>query len=223
MVAAREKFLGGDHFLPLVQSIVGLCHTHASGARFVMETGAGTGHYIARVLESLPLSLGLALDLSKFAARRAARAHVRLDAVVTDIRERLPVKSESVDLALNVFSPRPASELFRTLNREGRLIVAFPAQRHLKELRRSIEMLDIDVSKEPRISRALDPFFRRIETRLCQWEMRLQHEQLAALVLMGPSARHTEASTLLERMRGLESQLRVTGAVNLHVYGSKLE
>ena len=53
-------------------------------ARFVMEAGAGVGYYIAHVLEALPLSL--ALDLSKFAARRAARAHVRLDAVVTDVR-----------------------------------------------------------------------------------------------------------------------------------------
>jgi 23S rRNA (guanine745-N1)-methyltransferase len=218
MVAAREEFLGGHHFLPLAESIAELCRKHASGARFVMETGAGVGYYIAHVLQALPLSLGLALDLSKFAARRAARAHVRLDAVVTDVRERLPVKSESVDLALNVFAPRPASELFRTLNREGRLIVAFPAQHHLEELRRSIEMLDIDASKELRISRALGPFFRLLDTRLCQWEMELQHKQLAALVLMGPSARHIEVSTLLGRIAGLESPLRVTGAVNLHVY-----
>jgi 23S rRNA (guanine745-N1)-methyltransferase len=218
MVAARTKFLGEHHFHPLAESIAELCLKHAACARFVMEAGAGIGYYIAHVLEALPLSLGLALDLSKFAARRAARAHVRLDAVVTDIRESLPLKSESVDLALNVFAPRPASELFRILNSEGRLIVAFPAQHHMQELRRSIEMLDIDVSKELRISRALDPFFDLVDTRLCQWEMELQHKQLAALVLMGPSARHIEVSKLLERIAGLESPLRVTGAVNLHVY-----
>jgi 23S rRNA (guanine745-N1)-methyltransferase len=97
-----------------------------------MEAGAGIGYYIAHVLEALPLSIGLALDLSKFAARRAARAHVRLDAVVTDILETLPLKSESIDLALNIFAPRPASELLRTLNRDGRLIVAFPAQHHMQ-------------------------------------------------------------------------------------------
>lgn len=218
MVAARGEFLGGHPFLPLAESIAELCLKHAAGARFVMEAGAGVGYYIAHVLEALPLSLGLALDLSKFATRRAARAHVRLDAVVTDIRERLPVKSESADLALNVFAPRPASELFRTLNREGRLIVAFPAQHHLEELRSSIQMLDIDASKELRISRALDPFFRLLDTRLCRWEMELQHQQLTALVLMGPSARHIEASTLLREIAGLKAPLRVTGAVNLHVY-----
>lgn len=218
MVAARTEFLGGHHFRLLAESIAELCVKHAPGARVVMEAGAGVGYYIAHVLEALPLSVGLALDLSKFAARRAAQAHLRLDSVVTDILEKLPVKTESVDIALNVFAPRPASELFRTLNREGRLIVAFPAQHHMQELRNSIEMLDIDSRKEWRISLALDPFFRLLETRACQWEMELQQKQVAALVLMGPSARHIEASTLLGTIAGLNSPLKVTGSVNIHVY-----
>ena len=159
MVAAREEFLGGHHFLPLAASIAELCLKHASGARFVMEAGAGVGYYVVQVLKALPLSVGLALDLSKYAVRRAARAHARLDAVVTDLWERLPVKSGVVDLALNVFAPRPASELFRTLNRAGRLIVAFPAQHPLAELRSSTKMLGIDVHKELRLSRALTPLF----------------------------------------------------------------
>ena len=72
MVAARTKFLGEHHFHPLAESIAELCLKHAACARFVMEAGAGIGYYIAHVLETLPLSLGLALDLSKFAARRAS-------------------------------------------------------------------------------------------------------------------------------------------------------
>jgi len=69
MVAAREKFLGGRHFVPLAETIVDACRKHAAGARFIMGAGAGIGYYIAHVLEALPLSMGLALDLSKFAAR----------------------------------------------------------------------------------------------------------------------------------------------------------
>jgi protein-L-isoaspartate O-methyltransferase len=99
-----------------------------------MEAGAGVGYYVAQVLEALPLSIGLALDLSKYAVRRAARAHARLDAVVTDLRERLPVRSGVVDVALNVFAPRPASELFRTLNRDGRLIGHFRRNTTLRVL-----------------------------------------------------------------------------------------
>src|SRR3569833_2265755 len=115
MVAAREEFLGGHHFLPLAASIAELCLKHASGARFVMEAGAGVGYYVVQVLKALPLSVGLALDLSKYAVRRAARAHARLDAVVTDLWERLQVRYGVVDRALSVFEARPASELLRKM------------------------------------------------------------------------------------------------------------
>jgi len=143
---------------------------------------------------------------------------VRLDAVVTDILETLPLKSESIDLALNIFAPRPASELLRTLNRDGRLIVAFPAQYHMQELRGSIGMLNIDPRKEWRISQALSLSFRFLERRHCQWKMELQHDDLAAFVGMGPSARHVDLSTLPERMARFDSRVKVTGAVNIHVY-----
>ncbi len=103
MVAARGEFLCGHHFRLLAESIAELCVKHASSARIVMEAAAGTGYYISHVLDALPLTRGLALDLSKSAARSAARAHVRLDSVVTDILEELPIKTESVDIALNVF------------------------------------------------------------------------------------------------------------------------
>lgn len=218
MVAAREKFLGARHFLPLAETIVEACKKHAADTRLVMEAGAGIGYYIAHVLEALPLSLGLALDLSKFAARRAARAHVRLDAVVTDIFERLPLKSESVDLASNIFAPRPASELLRTLNREGRLLVAFPAEQHMRELRNSIGLLNVDPRKEWRVSRALDPSFRLLHTQHCQWDMELQHNDLEAFVLMGPSARHIDVSGLPGRIARLGPRVKVTGAVNIHMY-----
>ncbi|UWZ82026.1 class I SAM-dependent methyltransferase [Occallatibacter riparius] len=218
MVAAREKFLGERHFLPLAETIVEACKTHASDARFVMEAGAGIGYYIAHVLEALPLTVGLALDLSKFAARRAARAHVRLDAVVTDVIEKLPLKSESVDLALNIFAPRPVPELVRTLHREGRLVVAFPADQHMQEVRNAIGMLTVDPRKEWRISKSLHPSFRLLDAKRCQWKMKLQHNDVEAMVLMGPSARHIDASTVPARIARLDPRMEVTGAVNIHVY-----
>src|SRR5688572_30940209 len=39
----------------------------------ILDLGAGTGWYLARVLDRLPGRIGLALDLSKHALRRAAR------------------------------------------------------------------------------------------------------------------------------------------------------
>ena len=183
-----------------------------------MEGGAGTGYYIARVLEGLPKSLGLAIDLSKYAVRRAAKAHGRLSAVVADIWEGLPLKDHSIDLALNVFAPRPAGELFRTLHRNGKLIVAIPTHQHMAELRDPLGLLEVDRNKKLRLARALDPFFTQLERRSCRWNMKLNHQQVAYLVGMGPSARHHNPATLAGRIEMLPPTVSVTGTVEVHVY-----
>jgi 23S rRNA (guanine745-N1)-methyltransferase len=218
MVGARAEFLGAGHFLPLANALAALSQDHAVGARLIMEAGAGTGYYIATVLDALPTSVGLALDLSKYAVRRAARAHGRLNAAVADVREDLPLKDHSVDLALNVFAPRPARELFRTLHPMGKLIIAIPADQHMTELRDSLGLLEVDRKKELRVARALDPFFTQLERRSCCWNMRLNHRQIASLVGMGPSARHNSPATLGGRIAMLPPTLSITGAVEVRVY-----
>src|SRR6185437_10458249 len=114
--------------------------------------------------------------------------------------------------------PRPASELHRILHRHGRLIVAFPAPHHMQQVRDAIPMLNIDPSKESRISRTLDSGFRLAHRRSCQWTMDLQHNDLSAYVRMAPTARHTEPSTLPAKIAQLPSPRKATGAVNIHVY-----
>ncbi len=218
MVAARAEFLGTGHYLPLANALAELSQGHAAGARLIMEAGAGTGYFITRALDALPGSLGLAIDLSKYAARRAARAHVRLNAAVADIWQGLPLKDHSIDLALNIFAPRPAHEFFRALRRDGKLIIAIPIDRHLVELRGSLGLLEVDRNKEQRVAHALNPFFTRVERRFCRWNMELNHQQMMYLVGMGPSARHIDPATLAARVATLPPAVSVTGAVDIHVY-----
>jgi 23S rRNA (guanine745-N1)-methyltransferase len=218
MVGARAEFLAAGHYLPLANVLVELSNDHAVGARLIMEAGAGTGYYIASVLDVLPKSLGLAIDLSKYAVRRAAKAHVRLNAAVADIWEGLPLKDHSIDLALNVFAPRPAHELFRTLRRNGKLIIAIPTYQHLAELRDSLGLLEVDRNKELRVARALGPFFTQLERRFCRWNMKFNHQQIAYLVGMGPSARHNNRATLAGRIEMLPPTVSITGAVEVRVY-----
>lgn len=218
MVGARAEFLGAGHYLPLANVLVELSKDHAVGARLIMEAGAGTGYYIASVLDALPKSLGLAIDLSKYAVRRAAKAHGRLNAAVADIWEGLPLKDHSIDLALNIFAPRPAHELFRTLRSNGKLIIAIPTYQHMAELRDSLGLLEVDRNKELRVARALHRFFTELERHFCGWNMKLNHQQLTYLVGMGPSARHNNPATLAGRIDMLPPTVSVTGAVEVRVY-----
>ena len=43
----------------------------------------------------MPDYLGLAVDLSKYAARRAAKVHARVDSIVGDVWDRLPIAEEA--------------------------------------------------------------------------------------------------------------------------------
>lgn len=218
MVSARRTFLMAGHYVPLAQALKAVTVRHALNPSFVFEAGAGTGYYIASVLDALPLTCGLALDLSTNAARRAARAHPRLSAIVADAMNGLPLKDESADIALSIFAPRPARELARTLRPGGKLIVAVPTQAHLEEVRKSLRLLNVDPEKEVRLATSLSPWFQQVEVESVRWGMMLERPVVAALASMGPSARHIYPAALQELVARLPTLSQVTGSVDLRVY-----
>ena len=89
------------------------------GGPVVLDLGAGTGHHLAGVLDALPGALGIALDTSRPALRHAARAHADIAAVVADVWQALPLADATVDLVLDVFSPRNGAEMARVLKPGG--------------------------------------------------------------------------------------------------------
>jgi 23S rRNA (guanine745-N1)-methyltransferase len=210
MVAARERTLAAGHFAPLAAALAE--EAAGAGPGLVVEVGAGTGWYLARVLEALPGRAGLALDLSKFAARRAARAHPRAAAAVADARATLPLADGVAGLALDVFAPRNGPELRRVLRADGLLLVVTPAPDHLGELRATLGLLDVDPGKERRVADALGPWFEREGARAVRWELRLDRADVLALAGMGPSARHVAPDVLASRARALPDPAIVTGS-----------
>lgn len=218
MVEARAQFLNTGHYNPLSNALTALSVEHGDGARLITDLGAGTGFYIARVLQHLPETLGLAIDLSKYAARRAARAHSHLDVVVADVWGGLPLKDSSSDMLLVVFAPRPANELSRIIKGGGRLIVATPTDLHLEELRQSLGLLRVHPEKRARTTQALSQYFVRNDHGSYRWSMQLNHIEIEHLVRMGPSARHLDLSHLTKNIGRLPATTSVTASVDISVY-----
>lgn len=186
MVAARAGFLALGHYASVTAALV-----EAVGpARRVLDAGAGPAHHLAGVVEADPGRRGLALDASKHAARRAARAHPRVEAVVADVWRGLPVRAGSVDAVLDVFAPRHGAEFARVLAPGGALVVVTPTPRHLRELVDTLGLLEVDARKEERLDRELGEHFAERERREVEFGMRLDREALGLLVAMGPSAHH---------------------------------
>jgi 23S rRNA (guanine745-N1)-methyltransferase len=190
MVAAREAFLGAGHFAPLARALGEEAGRDGLPQGCVLDLGAGTGWYLARVLDRLPGRAGLALDLSKHALRRAARAHPRIAAVACDVWRTLPVCDAVAALVLSVFAPRNGHEIARVLRPGGALVVVTPTDRHLAELVEELGLITVDERKQDRLGAKLDRHFERERAVEREWSLRLAAADVANAVAMGPSARH---------------------------------
>ncbi|PBC79806.1 23S rRNA m(1)G-748 methyltransferase [Streptomyces sp. TLI_235] len=235
MVAARSDFLAAGHYLPVAEALADAAAaalgTTADGPdsdgplsdrplsdRLVVDLGAGTGHYLAHVLDRLDGPAGAALDISKYALRRAAKAHPRIGAVVCDAWRPLPLLDGCADLVLNVFAPRNGPEIRRVLRPGGRLLLVAPTSRHLRELVSGLGLLSVDEEKERRIDEKLSPWLRLVDRTEVEFTLRLPHTAAAAVVGMGPNAWHTAPDRLAAALAALPEPVEVTGSVRLAVY-----
>ena len=210
MVAARDRFLSAGHYAPLTRLLV-----DAAGKRAgpVLDIGAGTGHHLAAVLDAHPDRVGIAIDASRYAARRAARVHPRAAAVVADAWRALPVRTGVAALVLDVFSPRNGAETARVLDPAGLLVVATPAAEHLAELVAALGLLTVDERKEERLAGTLSEHLELVDRAAVRWTMTLPHADAVAAAQMGPSAHHLDAADLARRVAALPEPVTVTVSV----------
>jgi 23S rRNA (guanine745-N1)-methyltransferase len=213
MVAARAEFLAGGEYAELTTALADAVE-HATAPGCLVDAGGGTGHHLAAALDRRTDLVGLTCDLSRYAARRAAKAHPRMGAVVADVWRGVPVRDSQAAAVLNVFAPRNPAEFHRTLHPDGVLVVATPQADHLGEIVGRLGLLSVDGEKARRLGQALDRRFTREQSREVRWTMRLSGSEVHTLVEMGPSARHT---TDLD-VEALGEPILVTGAVTVATY-----
>ena len=217
MVTARTELLAAGHFDFLTRAIADTAAESVpdNGHGLVVDVGAGTGHYLAAVLDRLPSHHGLALDIAKAAVRRAARAHSRADAAVCDAWRGLPLGDECADLVLDVFAPRNGAEFHRVLRRGGALLVVTPRPHHLAELVGALGLIGVDPDKDRRVEAALGRWFQLEQETEYGHQLELGREDAARLVAMGPSAWHTEPARLAADLAALPTPLKISASVSL--------
>ena len=229
MVAARAELLAAGHFAAVtralaevatevVNGVVAGCGAAGTGPGTVVDVGAGTGHHLAGVLDASPGCVGIALDVSRHAARRAARVHPRVGAVVADAWGRLPVRDGVAAVVLDVFAPRNGAEAARVLAPGGALLVVTPAPGHLRELAGPLGMLEIDEAKPRRLAEALGPYLEHEVTREVSARLRWGRADAERAAAMGPSAWHVGPAERRERASRLPDVLDVTLAVELSTW-----
>lgn len=211
MVAERAAFLGAGHYAGIADLVAELAAevTEAPEDTCVLDLGAGTGYYLARVLDAVDRP-GIALDISKHAARLAAKAHPRIGAVVADAWAGLPVRGRAASVVLNVFAPRNPREMRRVLHSGGRAVVVVPEPDHLRELIAEHGLMAVDDRKPERLREQFADRFQVESEHLWSSTLNLSAAEVSQIIGMGPNAWH-------ERAGQVRSGGAVTAAVRAYV------
>ena len=212
MIESREAFLAAGHYSFIAAALNSAAQAADASTALVLDAGVGTGYYLGSLLDRLPGAVGLGLDVSKPALRRAARAHPRAAAALADIWQRLPLADGCASVILNVFAPRHGPEFHRVLRPDGVLLVVTPAAGHLRELIDTYGLIGVDPDKAQRVTDTLGEHFTATATSTLEQQLKLTGNEVATLIAMTPSARHVTVNDLPTH------ELEVTAAVDLTVY-----
>lgn len=203
MLRSRRRFLEAGYYRPLYELLATMiAETYqnnnflASEKACIFEVGSGEGYYIGNITRELHQSMispkfaFMGMDLSKAAARFASKRYQDTLFFVGDIHRRVYVQDTSVNVLLNIFSPRNVAEFARILAPKGCILIVIPAESHLSSLRTTLNLLDIQVDKERQtLARFVDDFS-LVDRRVLHYPLELPATAVADLVNMGPNHWH---------------------------------
>lgn len=221
MVAARERIQTAGHHDVVTEALVRAASSTTRSPGLVVDLGAGTGHHLAAVVERTGAAAGLALDVSKYAARRAARAHPRVGAVVCDVWRRLPVRDDAAGLILDVFAPRHVEEIARILAPDGALVVVTPTPDHLAPLVERLGLLRVGDDKLERLDRDLAGVVSLCAREVVAAVAVLDHDAVRSMVAMGPSVHHLDDRDLDIAITRLPEPVEVAISVTVSSYARR--
>jgi 23S rRNA (guanine745-N1)-methyltransferase len=208
-LARRDAFLAQGHFDGIIETVQeGLGSETCS----VLDAGCGTGHHLRRLIDAKPSAAGAGIDLSKDAAAYAAKRHPDFAIAVADIWRDWPVRDACIDLVLSIFAPKNFPEAARVLRPGGTLAVAFPGPDHLIELRREIGLLDQAEGKSETYAAAMQATLAAPRRQRLRRPARLDAEDIANVVLMGPNAHRTPMAALPQSPRDVTFDIELLTA-----------
>jgi len=220
MLQARRRFLESGVFDPLhelfgqaIGTMGDLPNMHQGAA--LLSVGCGEGYHLQKLLQQEIVQhlglYGVGLDLSKSAAKLAARRCRSAQVVVADLHRFIPLATNSTAIICDFFAPRNQQEFARILRPKGRLVIAFPMEEHIQELRERYGLLAIHPEKIQKTMHQFSQDFRLLGRQDWYQKESLSAVQIGNLIAMGPSARHLD----LEVLETITEDQPVTLAVHM--------
>jgi len=222
MLLARRRFLEVGRYGAVSDAVNGMVAGHlarrvGSAGAVLLDVGCGEGYYLRQVATALPTDDALAprlvgIDNSRDAIRLAARSSPTMCLVVADVHELIPLASGSVEVLINIFSPRNPDEFARVIAPGGMLLIVIPQPGLLHLLRSLAPLLGIQERKEERLLAEYGDDFEHLSTTPVEYDLVLSGDEVIDLITMSPTFRHIEPESLdaLRDLGEAPADVRVT-------------
>lgn len=190
MVQARRSFLELGYYQQLADTVAQKITSLASssGNPRILDMGCGEGYYTQKMQQQLsdsnPQAQLAGLDISKHAVKAACRQDKSILWLVAS-GANIPVADNSLDLVSLLFCRLMPEELSRSIKPGGDLLIAYPGERHLIELRELIYDQVRNSGFNP--AQVLNEDFTHRETEAINYHFTLPNQQqIQQLVAMTP-------------------------------------
>lgn len=137
----RRVFLNKGYYSHITSALAKI--VDENHLKVVLDAGCGEGQNSLYLAEKLNCQV-IGLDLAKDGVLVASGGVNDVKWVVGDVAN-IPLKGDSVDCIMNVYTPANYSEFTRVLKKDGLLVKVIPTSNHLIELR---NLLNIDENKD---------------------------------------------------------------------------
>ncbi len=210
MIISRRRFLESgkyDIFSDKLNELTANC-LNSCRENTIVDCGCGEGYYDGRLceyLDKLKIKYKLyGVDISKDAVKAASGKYKGVSFAVASVFD-IPIRKNSADVAVSVFSPMAESEFYRILKKGGYLIYAVPAARHLMGLKEAVYDKPYENEKKDTAYKG----FRFEGRHSVRGEINVSGEEAVDLFKMTPYYYKTELSAV-EKIRG-------TGAIKTEI------
>lgn len=217
MVRARSQFLDREHYAPLRERIASLSSQlvrNNEPSPRVLDIGCGEGYYTSALTAANDGVQVIGLDISKHAIKAACK---RSKAVCWTVATgaNIPVPEKSQDLLVLMFSRLMPEPFKKVLKPSGHLLLVWPAERHLIELRQTIYDEVRPSQYDPET--LLESTFSITQRDLLSFTFTLtEEEELNALLMMTPHSQRISQEKQAELKNKIPFTL--TFEVNIGVF-----
>ena len=193
----RQQILEAGFYQAILDAVSDLL-ANSETSTTVLDIGCGEGFYSRKLQESHSEKTFYAFDISKDSVQIAAKSEPNwaINWFVGDLA-RLPIKNDSMDILLDIFSPANYGEFRRVLSKDGILIKVIPTKNHLKEIRQKVQdqLTNKDYSNQD-IKNHFQEHFTILSSKTASLTKPITAEQLQALLSMTPLLFHVDQSKI---------------------------